>query len=750
MAAMSRPLHRRSATVALLLALGLVAAACSQSGDRQAAPTTTTAPDATGGPTTSAPPGSKQPTVPDGIRIEVLSSQPDRVSGDDARIRVTPAKGGSVADLRVRIGDKDVTGQLTADRTGREGVVKGFVEGTNTLTASGAGGTTASQLIRAWPLAGPIISGPQLALLACSTDAVGLGPATGPDCSAPVRVTRRYIGTDQQLHDLAADATQPPADVATATIGGKRVPLYVRYEQGTINRSIYEIASIDTTPGDSEAGGPGWNGTLIYRTGDGCGATFGQGASSATALDPVELAKGYALATATLDTGAVQCNDVLAAETAMMVKERAIEELGRPRATIGEGIGQGAALLHLMVQNYPGVVDGVVAALPFADTLTTVSGATDCGLLLHAYADPALTGLTDAQRQAISGFASPATCGQWQAQVGQILDPAVGCDPKIAASDIFSTANKGGVRCTLQDANRNQYGIDPKTGFAERPLDDVGVQFGLDALNAGTITPDQFLALNRSVGGYDVNGVFQNQRHAATPGVVARAYETGRVANGGGDLLGAPMIEINVDADATGDVHDQSRAFALRDRLARGGGIDSVPGLQIWTRPADGVDPAAAVGSGPGGKGYSAEAVAVMDQWLRALGKDRRGGSRDAQLARTRPDAAVDNCVLPGASSPTSGVKVYEKGGPCSAAYPVATSPRVASGGPKTDDVLKCELKPVDPSDYKTRFTSAQATRLQQVFPQGVCDYSQAGVGATAPAMPDRSYDDVETPAQRA
>ncbi len=747
---MARPLHRRLAPLGLLLALVLVAAACSQSGDRPSTPTTTSAPEVNGGPTTSAPPGSKQPTVTNGIGIEVLSSQPDRVSGDDARIRVTPPKGGSVGDLRVHLGDQDVTSQLTADPKGLEGVVKGFVEGTNTLTASGSDGAQASQLIRAWPLTGPIVSGPQLPLLACSTDAAGLGPATDGDCSAPVKVTRRYIGTDQQLHDLPVDAAQPPADVATATIAGKQVPLYVRYEQGTLDRSIYEIASIDTTPGDSEAGGPGWNGTLIYRTGDGCGATFGQGTSATTALDPIALAKGYAIATATFATGAIQCNDVLAAETTMMVKERVIEELGRPRATIGEGIGQGAALLHLMVQNYPGLVDGVVAALPFADTLTTVSGAADCGLLLHAYADPSLTGLTDPQRQAISGFATPATCGQLQAQLGGILNPTVGCDPKIPLANIYSTANKGGVRCTLQDANRNQYGLDPETGFAARPLDDVGVQFGLEALNAKAITPDQFLALNAAAGGYDADGGFQPARHAAKPDAVLRAYETGRVANGGGDLLAVPMIEINVDADATGDVHDRSRAFVLRDRLTRGRGTDAAPGLQIWTRPADGIDPVVAVGNGPGGKGYSAEAVAVMDQWLRAISKDREGGGRTAQLARTRPDAAVDNCVLPGATTPTSGVKVYDKDGPCSMAYPVATSPRVAAGAPKTDDVLKCELKPVDPSGYKVRFTSAQAAQLGTVFPDGVCDYEQAGVGATTPAMPDRSYDDIVTPAERA
>ena len=75
------------------------------------------------------------------------------------------------------------------------------------------------------------------------------------------------------------------------------------------------------------------------------------------------------------------------------------------------------------------------------------------------------------------------------------------------ADQVFNAVtNPKGVRCTLQDGNVNVLGTDPATGFAYRPLDNVGVQYGLEALNAGTITVDQFLDLNQQVGGYDVNG----------------------------------------------------------------------------------------------------------------------------------------------------------------------------------------------------------------------------------------------------
>lgn len=764
-----RPAGRLVAAGALLLTLALLAPACSQGGGRSAGPTTTRN-EAAGGPTTSSMPGGPESG---GIRIEVLSSQPDRVSGDDARIRVTPGRGSRPEQLRVKIGDHDVTPQLTQRRGALVGVLNGFVEGTNTLVATTpatakTGQARAALRVRAWPLEGPMISGPHLPLLACSTRAAGLFPPTDADCSAPAHVTWRYLDDAHQLHDLPSPTTgappTDPADLGHADIGGRRMPLYVRFEQGVINRSIYEIATIDPTPSEGPAGGTGtssgptrslddaaWNGVLLYRTGDGCGTTYGQGTSATTALEPSALVKGYAVATATANTSAVQCNDVLAAETTMMVKERVIEELGRPRFTIGEGAGQGAAQLHLMVQNYPGLVDGVVAELPYPDTFTVASGASDCGLLLDAFGQPVLAGLTDVQRQAVTGFATLDTCRAWNDQFGGNLRPADGCDPAIPQDAIYDPVRRrSGLRCTLHDGNRNQLGTDPKTGFAARPLDNVGVQYGLEALNAKLITPTQFLDLNAEVGGYDVDGQITADRERARTDTVARAYETGRVANGGGDLLDVPMIEVAVFADARGDVHDRFRAFSLRDRLTRGASPELVPGLQIWTRDAAAVDPLPAVGSGSGGSGYGAQAVDAVELWLSALAADHEPGPRRDALGRTRPASAVDNCVPPGAGAPVSGVGIYDKPGPCRDAFPVAGDPRIAAGAPRSDDVLKCGLKPADPTDYQVRFSDEEAARLDKVFPDGVCDYSEAGIGSTVPVNPDRSYDEVETPQQRA
>src|SRR5262249_32109827 len=58
-------------------------------------------------------------------------------------------------------------------------------------------------------------------------------------------------------------------------------------------------------------------------------------------------------------------------------------------------------------------------------------------------------------------------------------------------------------------------------------------------------------------------------------------------------------------------------------------------------------------------------------------------------------------------------------------------SPRQVAGGPLAEDVFKCTLKRLnfsDPDYTGITFTSDQQTRLQAVFPDGVCDWSKPGV----------------------
>ena len=534
------------------------------------------------------------------------------------------------------------------------------------------------------------------------------------------------------------------------------MPLIVREERGVINRSVYFIATIDPTPGgvDIDHRDAAWNGRLIYRFGGGCGISYSQGVPLTTVDEPKLLAKGFAVATATFNTFQVQCNDVLSAETVMMVKERFIEEFGVPTHTIGEGASGGSIQEHLIVQNYPGLLDGAVAILPFPDAITIAPGIADCGLLDRFYRSPEGSGLTPLQRAAVNGHAVPGTCELWERSFLSGIDPRAGCDPAIPRAQIYDArTRRNGLRCTLQDGNINQFGRDPKTGFARRPLDNVGVQYGLDALNTATISVDQFLAINESIGGYNIDGQPQPQREEADPEALRAAYETGRVSSGGGDLRQVPIIDANIYTDPLGDIHDRFRAFSLRDRLTGGNERSprpgAAPGQQIWTRslPAGGTLINALANITTGG-GLGPEAIATVDSWLDRISADHGGGDRLAKLTRTRPQEATDNCVDP-AGERLSAVDLYTKPGPCTTPYPLHGDPRTAAGAPRANDILKCQLRAVDARSYRVPFTEPQLTRLRRIFPSGVCDWTRRGVGQGPPLVPNRVYDDRNDPVAR-
>jgi hypothetical protein len=604
-----------------------------------------------------------------GLTEQVLSSRPDMVTGEELLLAGDPNVTPTV----------DANGKALTVAPGHGGwIVRGVPRGDSTLTVH-AGGRTGSVNVTDSPITGPVFSGTHMPLLACSTEELGLGKATDADCSAPTKVDEQYIDAQNKLQTGAPTATAK--DV-------------VRREEGVINRSVYWIDMPEKH----------WNGRLIYRFGGGCGTTFGQGATLGTTADAPEfLSKGYATATATFNTFQTQCNDVLSAETAMMVKSHFIVEYGVPVHTIGEGASGGAIQQHLILQNYPGILDASLAILPFPDAFSIAPGVSDCGLLNRYYTTASGSQLTSAQRAAINGHAVASTCVLWEQSFLEGVRPSDGCDPKIPKSAIYDAAtNPKGLRCDLVDANVNQVGRDPQTGFANRPLDNVGVQYGLKALNDKTITADQFLDLNEAIGGYDVDGKPVTQRETATEDALKIAYSKGRISEGGGDQMKVPLIDLNIYDDFAGDIHDRFRAFSLRDRLQS-------PNMLIWTRGSAITSTKDVIGNiVSGGGGIGDDAVDVLNQWLDA-GKP--------------PADAVDNCPA------ASGADVYTKPGPCRDSYPLHNDPRTGAGAPRRNDILKCQLKPIDTNDYTVTFSAAQMSRMRALFPNGVCDWTKQGVG---------------------
>ena len=64
----------------------------------------------------------------------------------------------------------------------------------------------------------------------------------------------------------------------------------------------------------------------------------------------------------------------------------------------------------------------------------------------------------------------------------------------------------------------------------------------------------------------------------------------------------------------------------------------------------------------------------------------------------------------------------------CNTLWPSYSFSRKVAGGPLAANILKCQLKPIDPGDYTIAFTPPELSRLHNIFPDGVCDWGRRGV----------------------
>ena len=676
-------------------------------------------------------------------RIETLSARPDMVSGGDVLVRVEPPPGMSVEALVVRHDDQDVTTAFRPDEQGAMvGLVTDLSRGSSRLSVTARGGAPVELELRNHPVTGPVFSGSHQQPFLCETTEFRvfgreqdetLGAPIDEQCTAERRVDYAYRSVDGGALKPLADPTARPDDLAhTTTLLDDEVPYVVRIETGTINRAIYQIAMLHDPTADPEPdpwqAPAGWNGRLVFTFGGGCvNGWYRQGASTGGVTDDVMLRQGYAVASSSLNVFGNNCNDLLAAETMMMVKERFIEAYGVPRFTIGWGCSGGSYQNHQIADNYPGLLDGIIPGCSFPDVVSgTIPFITDARLLNRYFNETAQGAFAEEEQRAVAGFLVLNTMPNVSRNAGRIA-PDEFCPDVLPESDRYDPVdNPGGVRCDVYDATINVYGRDAKTGFARRPLDNVGVQYGLGALNAGVITPAQFLDLNERVGGYDHDGQFQAKRTMADLDAVRSAYETGRVTHGGGGLATTPIIDYRGYSDDAerGDVHVRYHSFALRDRLLRANGRtdnhvmlveDNRHGLYSTASPV------------------AQEALAQMDVWLSTLVADTSSDPQIEKVVRAKPADLVDACW----SRDDEPLKIAETqerdSGRCAELFPAPPAPREVAGAPIGGDILKCQLKPIDPSDYEVNFSPAERARLDEVFADGVCDWSLPGIAQTAP-----------------
>jgi len=623
--------------------------------------------------------------------MTTLSSRPDLVSGGDALVEIRP-----IHKVEVKLNGRDVSGAFHEDskRGSMVGLVAGLRLGANTLVAKQGGRTATLELVN-HPITGPIVSGEHLKPFVCNTEESGLGPALDADCSAATKIEYFYKTQEGKFV-----STRPENVAQTTTSEGKTVPYIVKVESGTINRAIYHIAVLESA----------WNHRLLYTFGGGCGTNYNQGKSPAVnALFDPALSRGFAHITSTQNVMQQHCNDNLSGEAVMMIKEHFIKTYGLPVWTMGFG-GSGGSIQQLLIaQNFPGLLDGLLPSLTYPDSISTRPDVTDCRLLMRYFDKDPQTWTKDKQT-AVEGY-TPGTCGAWDRSFINVIVAgyAKGCG--IAPELVYDPVkNPHGARCTVWDTNAATFGRDPVTGFAREALDSTGVQYGLKALNDGAITKQEFLDLNRNIGGYDGDGVPRVARTSADPEAVRRAYAAGRIDEMGGSLGSIPLLHYRSYNDPLGDIHDRIRDFVVRERLRRAHG--RVDNQVQWVFPNGDRALAAKV---------SGLAIDTMAKWLDSIQADNSNASPIEKVVRAKPAAAVDGCWA------ADGTRIDDMA-KCNQLFPTHLTPRLVAGAPLTDDVMKCQLKAPDPKDYRVQFTLSEWKQLVEAFPAGVCDYSKPGV----------------------
>lgn len=704
-------------------------------------------PPQAGNPGPGAPPS--PPPAAGKLRLGVLSSRADMVTGGDALVEVALPEGTAAAALRITRNGDDVTASFapTADGRALRGLVEGLAPGTNTLKAS-TDGAAGDLVLTNHPITGPVFSGEHLKPFECRTVAAGLGEAKDADCSVATRFDWFYFTPAGDRKPLADPLGPRPADLGTTTTrDGRTVPFIVRVESGTINRSIYRIGVLDDpkTEGQWDAGG--WNGRVVFRFGESTAAQYNQGSNSldevfkADAVDQQSLwalGQGYAYVISTLNINKVNVNDVLAAETAMMLREHISERYGLPRWVLGMGGSGGAIQQMLIAQNYPGILDGIMPDSAFPDVFSTALAVADCRLLDTYFTNTASPGypFSDAVRLAFEGHMK-GTCRNWSRGNGDAVlatsgsvSPACGLND---ASLVYHPVNNpGGARCTVYDINAKSLGRDPGTGFARRPLDNVGVQYGLTALRAGRISNAQFLDLNEKIGGYDRDGNIVAQRTVGDAEGLRHAYTLGRIGNGAGGLAAVPMLSLHPYAEPGGDIHTIYNDLKIRAQLQRANGRSDNQVIWLFPNPAlaqligqpEQVAPLTALL-----RDTLKARLGLMGQWLDAIAADPSALTAD-KVARHRPEDAADSCWDVRNGARIRETASYDVPGACNALYAKTPPPRMIAGGPLADDVVKCQLKPIDDADYApATFNEAEKQRLAAIFPEGVCDYGKPGVG---------------------
>ena len=440
------------------------------------------------------------------LRITSVSTRPYLVTGGDVLLRIEAGEDLDLSQVRVSANGMDVTEQFSPAVHGGSliGLVEGLRAGENEIEARIPESEAMAALeLTNYPISGPIISGPHEMPYVCQTEefttAGGktLGAPLDEDCSVETRVEHVYLSTQDgefKVYGGSTGGTSPGGaspgammlpDMAEATtLDGETVPFIVRVQTGTVNRAIYQSAMLhdpaDPAP-DPWTRSRGWNGKLVYTHGGGCrSGWFQQGRSTGQVLNVGLLEMGYAVTSASLNVFGQNCNDLLASETHIMVKERFVDRYGEPTYAIATGGSGGSYQSHQTADNYPGVFDGIIVSSSFPDvTSATIFTLADARLLSFYFTEIAPGAFSEEEQRLVSGFGSWGSIpnlSRGAARIDATYSETASAEEQGAEVSLpaleplrYNSSNPDGIRATVYDHTVNVYGVDPSTGFAARP-----------------------------------------------------------------------------------------------------------------------------------------------------------------------------------------------------------------------------------------------------------------------------------------
>jgi hypothetical protein len=687
--------------------------------------------------------------------VSVVSNRADLVSGGDALLDVRVPQGVDPDRITVSVDGDDVSDRFRVRRNGRfQGLLKELVVGDNVVKAR-APGYAGRTVITNHPNGGPVFSGPQLAPYQCQESAVDA------QCNEPATYQLLYKSTDPTKPGLQPyDAENPPDDVATTTTDeGVEVKFIVRQEKGFQDRDRYTILQL-WRPGKKWAPWKAqkqWNHKVLITHGGGCGASYAPGnpplddyAGTIPEAPGYEqsyvaaLGAGFAVLSTALDNTGHNCNLAMQAESLVMAKERLIEQYGPIRYTIGTGCSGGSIAQHTIANAYPGVYQGLVTTCSYPDVLTAGAQFADYHLLRLYFENPERWAVpwTPDQMAEVEGHATHANAVTAdEGLFKEAINPENACsgtqDPVAGdeSTRYDSEINPGGVRCSILDIMVNLLGPRPESvwseeekaaghGFAGLPFANSGVQYGLDALERGRITPAQFVDLNEKVGGLDINADPITDRIQGDPASIENVYRTGLV-NEANHLDQVAII--NHGGPDPGAAHDYSHAWWTEERLKADQGHTDNRVMWFGTTPLI------------GNPDWAKQALFAMDRWLTQVEKDKRSIPLSEKVLADKPAGITDRCEvapevdtegIPGAGDVCHRPEFQTHYG----------TPRQVAGGPSANDKVACQLTDLDRDSYfyevadqetpvPVMFTEDEWNRLEAVFAGGVCDWSKPGRG---------------------